>query len=32
MKDVKQVALDYFEIHGGDKPVKCIPILKRHRH
>ena len=32
MKDVKQVALDYFEIHDGDKPVKRIPILKRHRH
>ena len=32
MKDVKQVALDYFEIHDGDKPVERIPILKRHRH
>ena len=32
MKDVKQVALDYFEIHDGDKPVQRIPILKRHRH
>lgn len=32
MKDVKQVALDYFEVHDGDKPVKRIPILKSHRH
>ena len=32
MKDVKQVAVDYFEIHDGDKPVERIPILKRHRH